>query len=253
MIELEGVVVRFGKKTVLDKLSFKLPAKKVSYIIGRSGSGKSTILKVIMGFIKPDGGRVIVDGEDVTNLSERKYARVRKKMAMVFQGTALFDSMTVFENVAFYLIYIQRLRPADTKERVSHLLRKVGLEGSEKLYPSELSGGMKRRVALARSLIYQPKILLYDEPTTGLDPITGDVVDAIITEMNRMFDVTSVVVSHDLASVLSTADHVVFIKEGKAVEIGEPENIFRCSDPVVAEFTRSLKNAAVAVMEVEAG
>lgn len=253
MIELEGVVVRFAKKTVLDKVSFKLPAKKVSYIIGRSGSGKSTILRVIMGFIKPDGGRVIVDGEDVTNLSERKYARVRKKMAMVFQGTALFDSMTVFENVAFYLIYIQRLRPADTKERVSHLLRKVGLEGSEKLYPSELSGGMKRRVALARSLIYKPKILLYDEPTTGLDPITGDVVDGIITETNRMFDVTSVVVSHDLASVLSIADHVVFIKEGKAVEIGEPENIFRCDDPVVAEFTRSLKNAAVAVMEVEAG
>ena len=244
MIEFENVVVRFGQTTVLDGVGFRLPRGKVSYIIGASGGGKSTILKVIMGFVRPSKGRVTIDGTEVTGLSERRYSRIRKKMGMVFQGSALFDSMTVWENVTFYPVYRERAKPRELRERVTELLAALGLEGTEKLYPSELSGGMRRRVALARTLIYQPKILLYDEPTTGLDPLNVEMVDGIIRETNLKFDITSVVVSHDMASVYETADHVVFMDAGKSVELGGRDSLLASALPGVVEFTRSFKATA---------
>ncbi len=244
MIEFDRVVVRFGKKTVLNGISFKLNAREISYFIGGSGSGKSTILKVIMGFIKPQRGIVSIDGEVVSNLSEGEYAHVRKKMGMVFQGSALFDSMSVFDNVAFYPVYREKKRVRTIAPRVSDLLERLGLKGTEKMYPSELSGGMKRRVALARALIYQPKILLYDEPTTGLDPITTELVDKIIVATNSGFDVTSVVVSHDLASVLNIADNVVFIDRGESIQLGGHDSILSCEHPAVCAFVNSFKETA---------
>ncbi len=244
MIEFDKVVVRFAAHTVLDGVSFRLPAGKVSYIIGASGGGKSTILRVIMGFVKPASGKVTIDKADVTGLSEKRYSRIRKKMGMVFQGSALFDSMTVAENVAFYPVYREREKPASVAARVSEILSALGLEGTEKLYPAELSGGMRRRVALARALIYQPKILLYDEPTTGLDPLTIELVDEIIRETNDKFGITSVVVSHDMASVFETADHIVFMDAGKSFEIGGRENLLGSELPGVAEFTRSFRATA---------
>jgi phospholipid/cholesterol/gamma-HCH transport system ATP-binding protein len=240
MIEFDRVVVRFDKKTVLNGISFTIPANKISYLIGGSGSGKSTILKVMMGFLKPQSGSVVIDGEDVAGLSDRKYARIRKKMGMVFQGLALFDSMTVFDNVAFYPVYRERARMRDIAPRVHDLLDQLDLKGTEKLYPAELSGGMRRRVALARALIYQPKILLYDEPTTGLDPITTELVDGIIAETNNNFNVTSVVVSHDMASVLDIADHVIFVHDGETIEIGGHDAILGCTHLPVREFIKGM-------------
>ena len=251
MIEFDKVVVRFDKKTVLNGVSFKLPEHKISYFIGGSGSGKSTILKVIMGFVKPVRGTVLIDGESVNDLNEKEYARIRKKMGMVFQGSALFDSMTVFDNVAFYPVYRERVRTRDVASRVHEILEQIGLKGTEKLYPSELSGGMRRRVALARTLIYQPKILLYDEPTTGLDPITTELVDNIILDTDKQFDITSIVVSHDMASVLSIADNVVFINNGESVEIGGHNSILSCEHPAVCAFVKSLKDTANQVHAVD--
>jgi len=247
MIEFDKVVVRFDKKTVLDGVSFTIPSNKISYLIGGSGSGKSTALKVMMGFLKPQSGRVIIDGEDVAGIGDRKYARIRKKMGMVFQGSALFDSMTVFDNVAFYPVYRERARMRNIAPRVTEILNDLGLQGTERLYPAELSGGMRRRVALARALIYQPKILLYDEPTTGLDPLTTELVDGIIAETNSNFNVTSVVVSHDMSSVLDIADHVIFVHGGKSVEIGGHDAILGCKDPDVHEFIKSMLATATKI------
>lgn len=249
MIVFENVVVRFGQTTVLNGVSFNLPRGKVSYIIGASGGGKSTILRVIMGFVKPVSGKIFIDGSEVTGLSERRYSRIRKKMGMVFQGSALFDSMTVAENVAFYPVYREREKPQNVAVRVTEILAALGLEGIEKLYPSELSGGMRRRVALARALIYQPKILLYDEPTTGLDPLTIELVDEVIRETNEKFKVTSVVVSHDMASVYETADHIVFMDKGKSFEIGGRESLLSSDLPGIVEFTRSFKATAEKVSD----
>ena len=241
MIEFDNVTVRFGDNTVLDGVSFRLPAEKISFIIGGSGSGKSTILRAAMGFIRPDAGRIIIDGDDVTGASERELHYIRKKMGMVFQGSALFDSLNAFENVGFYPIYREHARPREVARRVREILGELDLSGIEKLYPSELSGGMKRRVALARALIYHPKILLYDEPTTGLDPVTLSLVDNVIAQTNAKFKVTSIVVSHDVASVLNIGDYVVFIADGKAVEIGQPENLFKSSHAAVREFAEGVR------------
>ncbi|MCD6119847.1 ATP-binding cassette domain-containing protein [bacterium] len=241
MIEFEKVVVRFGRATVLNGVSFSLPADKISYIIGASGSGKSTILRVMMGFIRPKSGKVIIDGEDVTAYPERRYAKIRRKMGMVFQGSALFDSMNVMDNVAFYPMYREKKKPREYIPQVLEILEQVGLKGTEKLYPSELSGGMRRRVALARALIYKPKVLLYDEPTTGLDPITSELVNGIIDEMNRKFNVTSVVVSHDISSVLSIANHIIFLDKGQSIELGGHDSVLECDHPAVLEFTRSIR------------
>jgi phospholipid/cholesterol/gamma-HCH transport system ATP-binding protein len=239
MIKFEGIHLNFGDNEVLKGVDLHCPPQKVTAIMGPSGSGKSTTLRIVMGFLKPSAGRVVVDGEDVSAISERGWVRVRRKMGMVFQHSALFDSLTVCQNVAFYPHFVDKEPWRKLRPRVLDLLSDLGLEGTADKMPEELSGGMQRRVALARSLIYRPKILLYDEPTTGLDPHMTEVVSELIDEMNERFKVTSVVVSHDLPSVHDIADHVVLISGGEAYTIGEPSGLLVSEEPAVAKFASS--------------
>ncbi|MCH7472443.1 ATP-binding cassette domain-containing protein [bacterium] len=185
MIRLEDVWLGFGGQAVLRGMSLNAPAKKVTALVGPSGSGKSTVLKLIMGFLKPERGRILIDGEDVGGLGERAWRGVRRKMGMVFQNSALFDSLSVMQNVGFYPRYVDKMPWRKLRPLVMDMLGEVGLAGDAAKLPGELSGGMKRRVALARSLIYKPKILLYDEPTSGLDPHLTQVVVDLINEMNE--------------------------------------------------------------------
>ncbi len=239
MLELRDVKAGYDNNLVLKGVTLEVPERSITAVIGTSGSGKSTLLRVIMGFLKPSSGEVLIDGEDIGSSSEYDVVRIREKMGLVFQELALFDSLTVDENVAFYPIYRQGRRWKDVKPEVDDLLAELGLQGLGKKRPSELSGGMRRRVAIARSLIYHPKILLYDEPTAGLDPSTKSLVDELVKEMNEKFEITSVVVTHDLESVLGVADQVYLLSEGTAVFVGSPSNLLTSEDPRVEEFTLS--------------
>lgn len=239
MIKFENVWAGYGDHTVLRGVTFNCPDKRVTAIVGPSGSGKSTVLRLLMGFLCAQQGRIIVDGEDVTGCNERQWQAIRRKMGMVFQNSALFDSMTVCQNVGFYPHYVERRPWREVRETVIQLLGELGLAGTEDKLPSELSGGMKRRVALARSLIYKPQILLYDEPTTGLDPHMTEVVSNLIEEMAERFGITSIVVSHDLPSIHGIADHVVLIDAGEAITVGPPAELLRATDPRVLSFTGS--------------
>lgn len=240
MIELQDIVVKFRHQLVLDHISLKVPENKITAIIGASGGGKSTILRTVMGFVKPVSGHVVIEGETVTHFTEKEYRKVRSKMGMVFQNGALFDSLTVEENVAFYPYYHKGMKWREARERVKDLLKAVGLEGQGDKYPSQLSGGMRKRAALARTLIYEPRVLLYDEPTTGLDPIMTSVVDDIIKEMQEKFHVTSLMVSHDMQSVYSTADYIVMLYGHKLIEIGTPHDMRHSADEVVRSFVKAL-------------
>jgi phospholipid/cholesterol/gamma-HCH transport system ATP-binding protein len=236
MIEFKGVHLKFGEEEVLKGVSFRCPPQQVTAIMGPSGSGKSTALRLIMGFLRPGQGRLYVDGEDVTHIREKAWVRVRRKMGMVFQHSALFDSLTVCQNVAFYPHFVDKQPWRKVRPAVMDLLGELGLAGDADKLPEELSGGMQRRVALARSLIYRPKILLYDEPTTGLDPHMTEVVSDLIDEMNERYKVTSVVVSHDLPSIHNIADHVVLISGGESYDVGRPSELLTSGQPAVARF-----------------
>jgi phospholipid/cholesterol/gamma-HCH transport system ATP-binding protein len=236
MIVFKDVWVSFAEQQVLRGVSFTAPAGQITALIGPSGSGKSTALRLVMGFVAADKGQILVDGEDVTSLGERQWRDVRRKMGMVFQSSALFDSMTVSQNVGFYPHYVEREPWRKVEPRVMDLLAELDMaEAADKL-PGELSGGMQRRVALARSLIYRPKILLYDEPTTGLDPHMSAVVTELIAEMNEKYSVTSVVVSHDLPSIHDIASHVVLIHDGLSVTVGTPDQLLHSTDEQVKKF-----------------
>jgi phospholipid/cholesterol/gamma-HCH transport system ATP-binding protein len=206
-------------------------------ILGGSGSGKSVLMKHMIGLLRPDSGRVIVEGEDLTRLSDQDLDRVRRKFGMVFQMAALFDSMTVLENVAFPLREHRKdLTEEDVRRIVAEKLGVVGLEGVEEKFPAELSGGMRKRVGLARAIVLEPKIVLYDEPTTGLDPITTDYVDDMILTAKRQLGVTSVVISHDIASAFKVADELAVLYNGLIVESGPPEQVRHSTHPHVREF-----------------
>ena len=236
MIEFADVWLSFDERPVLRGVSFMAQSRKITALIGPSGSGKSTVLKLLIGFLYPDQGRITIDGEDVTLAGERQWRQVRRKMGMVFQNSALFDSMTVCQNVGFYPHYVERVPWRKVREQVMDVLDELGLEDAADKMPGELSGGMQRRVALARSLIYRPKILLYDEPTTGLDPHMTAIVTDLIAEMNEKYGVTSVVVSHDLPSIHEIADHVVLIDGGQSVTVGPPQQLLHSTDPQVQKF-----------------
>jgi phospholipid/cholesterol/gamma-HCH transport system ATP-binding protein len=239
MIEFKDVHLSFGDTEVLQGVSFHCPPHQVTAIMGPSGSGKSTALRLVMGFLRPDQGTLLVDGEDVSSLKEKAWVRVRRKMGMVFQHSALFDSLTVCQNVAFYPHFVDKQPWRKVRPQVLELLRELGLEHDADKLPEELSGGMQRRVALARSLIYRPKILLYDEPTTGLDPHMTEVVSDLIDEMNERYEVTSVVVSHDLPSIHDIADHVVLISDGQSYTVGAPSELLTSEQPAVQRFAGS--------------
>jgi len=207
-------------------------------VIGGSGTGKSVLIKCIIGLLRPDAGRILVDGEDVTRMDERELTRVRRKFGMLFQGAALFDSMTVGENVAFALrrlgLYPEHQIPAVVEEK----LAMVGLRDIQHLMPSELSGGMKKRVALARAIAAEPQILLYDEPTTGLDPIMADVINDLIVSLRESLGVTAIAITHDMASAYKIADRIAMLYKGKIIEVGTPEEIRNTTNPVVSQFVR---------------
>ncbi len=239
MLELRKVSAGYNGQVVLKDINLNVPEQSITAIIGTSGSGKSTLLRVIMGFLKPYSGEVLVDNEDIANSSPASVAKLREKMGLVFQELALFDSLTVEENVAFYPHYRQKRKWREVVPLVKGILKELGLEGLEKKYPSELSGGMKRRVAIARSLIYRPKILLYDEPTAGLDPTTTALVNDLVVEMRTKFKVSSLIVTHDLESVLNIADNVYLLSNGTASFIGAPISLLVSNDERVVKFTAS--------------
>jgi|DewCreStandDraft_4_1066084.scaffolds.fasta_scaffold00628_34 phospholipid/cholesterol/gamma-HCH transport system ATP-binding protein len=236
MIEVQKVHKTFGDNHVLRGIDLTALEGRTTVIIGGSGSGKSVLMKHMIGLLRPDRGRVLVDGEDTTGLSERELTRVRAKFGMVFQSAALFDSMTVGENVAFPLREHRRLPEKEIRRIVAEKLALVDLAGIERLYPAELSGGMRKRVGLARAIVLEPKIILYDEPTTGLDPINAHSVDEMIQNAKARLGVTSVVITHDIASSFRIGDHIAMIHEGLIVEQGSAEDLRRSRHPFVQKF-----------------
>lgn len=236
MISIKGVEKTFGEQKVLRGVDLEIPAKQVTVILGQSGQGKSVLLKLIMGLLTPDAGQVVVQGCDVGELGREDRRQFAKKIGMLFQHAALFDSMTVGENVSFPLREHTQYSDVAIRERIEKLLSELGLPNICHKMPSELSGGMRKRVGLARALVMQPEIMLYDEPTTGLDPILSDSVDQLILETGKKFGITSVVVSHDMQAVFKIADKVALLHEGKILEEGNPEEFRDSKKPFVQQF-----------------
>lgn len=235
-ITLENISKSFGEQKVLDGLDLTLESKKITFIIGQSGGGKSILLKHIIGLVKPDSGRVLVDDIDISRLDEAGMNEIRKNFGMLFQDAALFDSMTVGENVAFPLNEHRRLPKKEVQQIVMEKLLQVGLTGVTQKMPSELSGGMRKRVGLARALALDPKIILFDEPTTGLDPIMCDAIDQLIVETQKNTGATCVVISHDIDSTFKIAHRVAMLYNGKIIAYGSPEDIRNSSNPVLSQF-----------------
>ncbi len=236
MIEIIDVHKSFGKKPVLSGVNLSINKGESAVIIGGSGSGKTVLLRHIIGLLKPDEGTVVVDSVDLSRLNEDELNELRKKFGMLFQAAALFDSMPVWENVGFGLKRHKKLSDKDVKEIAVEKLRLVGLVGAENLMPSELSGGMRKRVGLARAIAMEPEILLYDEPTTGLDPITADAINDLIIEMREKLSVTSVAITHDMKSAYKIADRIAMLYNGEIIETGSPVEIKNTSNPVVRQF-----------------
>jgi phospholipid/cholesterol/gamma-HCH transport system ATP-binding protein len=243
-LEFDDVCMAFGERRVFDHLSFRFPAGCISVILGGSGSGKSTALRLIGGLIRPTSGRILVDGDDVTRLPERQLYRVRAKLGMLFQSGALLDSMTVFDNVAFPLRERGHLSPAEAAARVRESLDAVGLVDADALLPSQLSGGMVKRAALARAIVTRPVILLCDEPFSGLDPVSARRIEALLASINTRFGITVVVVSHDIPSTMRMASQVLLLFPGGAVQ-GTPGALQTSPDPRVAAFLHPDVEAAL--------
>ena len=237
-VEFKNVTKAFGSHVVLDDVSFDVLPGETVFILGRSGVGKSVSLHHIMGFLKPDSGRVIVAYEDITDYAEQEMESIRKKVTMVFQNGALFDSLTVGENVAFPLRERGDLDEEQTYQIVDGLLEMVGVKGMRDLFPSDLSTGMKRSVAIARALAAQPEAILYDEPTTMVDPLMAQLLGDLIQKLKYQLKLTSIVVTHDMRLAQKLADRVVFLHEGKAIFFGTLSEWEHSSHPVLQEFFR---------------
>ena len=236
MIRIRGLRKRLGGKQVLDGVDLDIPAGCTIVVMGRSGTGKSVLLKHIIGLMHPDEGSIEVDGETITELAEPELNEVRKRFGMLFQGGALFDSMTVGENVGLPLREHTSLEEREIRRRVAERLSWVGLEGVEKMKPASLSGGMRKRVGLARAIAMDPAYILYDEPTTGLDPIMADVIDRLIRSLQARIGVTSIVVTHDLHSASHVGDVVAMLHDGRIVFTGSPDEAKHTSDALVRQF-----------------
>lgn len=236
MIQIQELKKSFDKHVVLDGINLHVEKGETRVIIGGSGEGKSVLLKMIIGLLEPDDGTIIVRGLRVDPGDRRSLQEVRKFVAMVFQGSALFDSMSVRSNVGFTLDENSLLTPSEIDNIVREKLALVNLEGVENLTPAELSGGMKKRVSLARALAANPEIMLYDEPTTGLDPINADAINNLIIDLQRKLSVTSLVVTHDIQSSYKVADRISMLHHGKIIATGTPQEIQRSFDPYVRQF-----------------
>jgi phospholipid/cholesterol/gamma-HCH transport system ATP-binding protein len=236
MIQIRGLRKRLGHKQVLDGVDLEIQTGESIVVMGRSGTGKSVLLKHIIGLMSPDEGSIEVDGVEVVGLREHELDDLRKRFGMLFQGSALFDSMTVGENVALGLREHAHLREAEIRRRVTERLEWVGLQGVEEMKPASLSGGMRKRVGLARALAMDPQYILYDEPTTGLDPIMADVIDQLIRGTQKRLGLTSIVVTHDLTSAYKVADRMAMLDSGRIVFAGTPDEVRGTLDPLVRQF-----------------
>ncbi len=236
MIEIRNLVKSFGEKPVLRGVNLTIRTGESVVIIGRSGCGKSVLLKLITGLLQPEAGQILIDGEDVTGMEELDLYRVRRKFGVLFQGAALFDSMTVLENVTLGLRENTSLAEAEMTRIAQQKLELVDLVGVDNLKPAELSGGMKKRVGLARAIAMEPQYVLYDEPTTGLDPINADVINELIKNLNDRLSVTTIVVTHDMVSAYKVADRIVMLHRGQIIFDGTPEQVKHTEDEVVRQF-----------------
>ncbi len=248
MIQLIDIHKSFGKQKVLDGLDIEIEDGKTTVIIGRSGGGKSVLLKHIIGLIRPDRGQILIDGVDITKLSDRGLNEIRKKFGMLFQEAALFDSMTVGENVAFPLREQTSMKEKEIRETVADRLRSVGLSGVEGKIPSELSGGMRKRVGLARAIALRPQIVLFDEPTTGLDPVMTEAINRLIIDTQKNYNLTCVVISHDIRSIFEIGHRVAMLYEGKIIEYGTPEELQASRNPVIVQFLSGSIEGPIRIM-----
>ncbi len=242
MIEVRNLKKSFGTQAVLDGVNFRIEPGESVVIIGRSGGGKSVLLKHLIGLTTPDSGEVLIDGENIGAMNERQLLAVRSKFGMLFQSAALFDSMSVAENVGFAFRHQKNLSSGEIGKKVAAALEMVELPGTENKKPSELSGGMRKRVGLARAIVYQPEIVLYDEPTTGLDPIVSDSIDQLILRVRDRLKVTTVVVTHDMRSARRLGYRILMLHEKKIYVTGTPDEIFNSTDPVVHRFINGISD-----------
>jgi phospholipid/cholesterol/gamma-HCH transport system ATP-binding protein len=242
MIETRELKKQFGAQPVLDGVNLRVEKGEAVVIIGRSGSGKSVLLKHLIGLLQPDAGQVWIDGVEINTLDERALIQVRQKFGMVFQSAALFDSMTVAENIGFPLRRF-KLTAGELAQKVAGALEVVGLPGIETKMSAELSGGMRKRVGLARAIVYQPEIVLFDEPTTGLDPIAADAIDRLIIRVREQLNVTSVVVTHDMRSARRVGQQILMLHDRSIYVKGTPDEIFTSTDPVVMQFVNGVSEA----------
>lgn len=240
MIDVRNLKKSFGANTILDDVTFRVETGESIVIIGRSGGGKSVLLKHIIGLLHPDAGQVLIDGENICGLNERQLLRVRHKFGMLFQGAALFDSLSVAENVAFALRREKTHTEEEIRRKVAAALEVVELSGTESKKPSELSGGMRKRVGLARAIVYEPQIVLYDEPTTGLDPVVSDSIDKLILRVRDRLKVTTVVVTHDMRSARTVGQRILMLHDKKIYVDGTPDDIFSSKDPIVYRFVNGI-------------
>src|SRR5579864_4207901 len=236
MIRVEGLVKNIGSQEILRGIDLDVEPGETLAIIGRSGGGKSVLLKHLIGLMRPDAGQIWIEGENITGMNERRLASIRQKVGILFQGSALFDSMTVAENIAFPLREAGERDPKVLRQRVSQILEVMELGGQEEKMPVNLSGGMKKRVGLARSIIRQPSCILYDEPTSGLDPVVSDSINKLIRRLQKRFGVTSVVVTHDMKNAFHVADRIAYLHEGRIYFHGTPDELRFSTDKLIQDF-----------------
>lgn len=240
VVEVRDLIKNFAEHVVLNGIDLDVRKGETLVIIGRSGCGKSVLLKHVIGLLWPDSGTVAVEGRKLAGMKSRELYQVRLRFGMLFQNAALFDSMTVAENVGLALSEHTRKSRAEIAEIVAHKLELVGMNGTERMMPSDLSGGMKKRVSLARAIAFDPAYILFDEPTTGLDPITADAINNLIVELGDRLDVTSIAVTHDMKSAYKIADRIVMLHGGKVINSGTPEEIQNSDDPIIHQFINGL-------------
>jgi phospholipid/cholesterol/gamma-HCH transport system ATP-binding protein len=247
MIRIRDLHKQLGTKQVLKGVDLEIDTGETVVVMGRSGGGKSVLLKHIIGLMTPDRGSIEIDGEEIVGLKEKELGEIRRRFGMLFQGAALFDSLTVGHNVGLPLREHLRWRGEPIRERVRERLEWVGLKDIENMKPASLSGGMRKRVGLARAIVMDPRFILYDEPTTGLDPIMADVIDQLVRSLQKRMGVTSVVVTHDMKSAFMVADRVAMLHEGRIVFTGTPDETRNTKDPLVRQFVEGTSEGPIQV------